>query len=141
MPFETGVFATGSLPGGAWILGYRWILAPTLYRRIPDTFGYTCMQIQQYVHTDTSSVSAIPEPVSGYRRHWGLTRDRPFQTEATLLLRWYRWPLLSIGEAFPTLLGGGTGPGWVSTARVAARGRCDGGPFSASAGLPRAPES
>ena len=50
-------------PGGAWILGYRWILAPTLYRRIPDTFGYTCMQIQQYVHTDTSSVSAIPEPI------------------------------------------------------------------------------
>ena len=69
------------------------------------------------------------------------TYGRRFQTEATVLVRWYRWPLLSIGEANPTLWGGVTGPGWVSTARVAARGRCDGGPFSASAGLPRAPEN
>ena len=59
---------------------------------------------------------------------------RRSQTEATVLVRWYRWPLLSIGEADPTLLGGGTGPGWVSTARVAARGRCDGGPQPASTG-------
>ena len=59
---------------------------------------------------------------------------RRFQTEATVLVRWYRWPLLSIEEADPTLLGGGTGPGGVSPARVAARGRCDGGPQPASAG-------
>ena len=31
-----------------------------------------------------------------------------------------------------TLWGGGTGQGWVSPARVAARGRCDGGPQAAS---------
>ena len=53
---------------------------------------------------------------------------RRFQTEATVLVRWYRWPLLSIGEAGPVLWGGVTGPGWVSPARVAAQGRCDGGP-------------
>ena len=63
-----------------------------------------------------------------------LSHGRRFQMEATVLVRWYRWPLLSIGEADPTLWGGGTGPGWVSTARVAARGRCDGGPQPASAG-------
>ena len=82
-----------------------------------------------------------PENGSSIRLPRLCSHGRRFQTEATVLVRWYRWPLLSIGEADPTLWGGVTGPGWVSPARVAARGRCDGGPFSASAGLPRAPEN
>ena len=82
-----------------------------------------------------------PENGSSIRLPRLCSHGRRFQTEATVLVRWYRWPLLSIGEADPTQRGGVIGPGWVSTARVAARGRCDGGPFSASAGLPRAPEN
>ena len=75
-----------------------------------------------------------PENGSSIRLPRLCSHGRRFQTEATVLVRWYRWPLLSIGEADPNLWGGGTGPGWVSTARVAARGRCDGGPQPASAG-------
>ena len=40
----------------------------------------------------------------------------------------------SIGEALPIILDGGTTPARLPTARVAARGRCDGGPQPASAG-------
>ena len=75
-----------------------------------------------------------PENGSSIRLPRLCSHGRRFQTEATVLVRWYRWPLLSIGEADPTLWGGGTGPGWVSTARVAARGRCDGGRPAASSG-------
>ena len=75
-----------------------------------------------------------PENGSTIRLPRLCSQRRRFQTEAPVLVRWYRWPLLSIGEADPVLWGGVTGPGWVSPARVAARGRCDGGPQPASAG-------
>ena len=75
-----------------------------------------------------------PRTDQPYGSRGSARQRRRFQTEATVLVRWYRWPLLSIGEADPVLWGGGTGPGWVSPARVAARGRCDGGPQPASAG-------
>ena len=75
-----------------------------------------------------------PENGSTIRLPRLCSQRRRFQTEAPVLVRWYRWPLLSIGEAGPVLWGGVTGPGWVSPARVAARGRCDGGPQPASAG-------
>ena len=75
-----------------------------------------------------------PRTDQPYGSRGSARQRRRFQTEATVLVRWYRWPLLSIGEAGLVLWGGGTGQGWVSPARVAARGRCDGGPQPASAG-------
>ena len=64
-----------SAPGVAWIPGYRWILSPTLYHRILDTMDTTVSRIHLSAHTDTSAVSAIPEPVSGYLPATG-TNDR-----------------------------------------------------------------
>ena len=75
-----------------------------------------------------------PENGSTIRLPWLCSPRRRFQTEATVLVQWYRWPLLSIGEADTILWVGVTGPGWVSPARVTARGRCDGGPQPASPG-------
>ena len=75
-----------------------------------------------------------PRTDQPYGSRGSARQRRRFQTEATVLVRWYRWPHLSIGEADPTLWGGGTGPGWVPPARVAARGRCDGGRPAASSG-------
>ena len=93
--------------------------------------------VRRWDHPGTLAAGPWGRPRTDHRygSRGSARRGRRFQTEATVLVRWYRWPLLSIGEADPILWGGGIGPGWVSTARVAARGRCDGGPFSASAGL------
>ena len=118
--------------------GYTWVGADESYgtdrcSRASYRLGRSCETVEPPRDACRRPVGP-PENGSTIRLPRLCSPRRRFQTEATVLVRWYRWPLLSIGEADPILWGGVTGPGWISSARVAARGRCDGGP-------PRAPRN